>query len=161
TLSYPGPFSSVPAGDYQIMALLDRDHSYTYNAAGPGDVLSPVTKVSMPSAETSLTLSKVIPEPKITVPSNARLVEFIRPVLSAFWGRPIKMEATVILPTRYDKTTQKYPTVYNVSGYGGTHLNALRGAPQREKEMLEGTRPEMINVYLEAHCPLGHHVFAD
>jgi hypothetical protein len=115
----------------------------------------------MPVGETSLTLSKVIPEPQINVPKNARLVEFVSPMLSAFWGRPIKMEATVILPPSYDKSSQKYPTVYNVSGYGGTHLNALRGAAQREKEMLDGTRPEMINVYLEAHCPLGHHVFAD
>jgi S-formylglutathione hydrolase FrmB len=160
-LSFPGAFSSAPAGEYQVMALLDRDHSYTYNGPGSGDVLSPVVKASMPSAETSLSLSKIIPTPKIEVPHNARLVEFVSPMLSAFWGRPIKMEATVILPPSYDKTTQKYPTVYNVSGYGGTHLNALRGAAQREKEMVDGTRPEMITVFLEAHCPLGHHVFAD
>ena len=161
TLSFPGAFSTAPSGEYQVMALLDRDHSYTYNSVGPGDVLSAVIKASMPVGETSLTLSKVIPEPQINVPKNARLVEFVSPMLSAFWGRPIKMEATVILPPTYDKGSQKYPTVYNVSGYGGTHLNALRGAAQREKEMLDGTRPEMINVYLEAHCPLGHHVFAD
>jgi len=82
-------------------------------------------------------------------------------MLSAFWGRPITMKATVILPPSYNKTTQRYPTVYNVSGYGGTHLNALRGAAAREKEMLDGKRPEMINVYLEAQVPLGHSVFAD
>ena len=116
----------------------------------------------MPAGETSLTLSKVLPEQKITVPPNARLIEFESPMLSAFWGRPVKMLASVILPPSYDKEkTRRYPTVYNVSGYGGSHLNALRGAADREKEMLEGKRPEMINVYLEAHCSLGHHVFAD
>ncbi|MEP7074474.1 MAG: alpha/beta hydrolase-fold protein [Acidobacteriota bacterium] len=161
-LSFPGPFSTAPAGEYQIMALLDRDHSYTYNGTGPGDIYSVVTKVSMPGNDLSLTLSKVIPEPKIVVPANARLIEFTSPMLSAFWGKPVKMEASVILPPSYDKSKmQRYPTVYNVSGYGGTHLNALRGAAAREKEMIDGKRPEMINVYLEAHCSLGHHVWAD
>ncbi|MEP6850005.1 MAG: alpha/beta hydrolase-fold protein [Acidobacteriota bacterium] len=160
-LSFPSSFSAAPAGEYQIMALLDRDHSYTYNGAGPGDIYSIVSKVSMPGNDLSLTLSKVIPEPKIVVPVNARLIEFTSPMLSAFWGKPVKMEATVILPPSYDKSSQKYPTVYNVSGYGGSHINALRGAAAREKEMLDRKRPEMINVYLEAHCSLGHHVWAD
>ena len=160
-LSFPSAFSTAPAGQYQIFALLDRDHSYTYNEMGPGDIYSIVVKASMPSAETSITLTKTVPERKVDVPANARLVEFESPLLSAFWGRPIKMRASVILPPSYNKTTQRYPTVYNVSGYGGTHLNALRGAAAREKEMLDGKRPEMINVYLEAQVPLGHSVFAD
>lgn len=160
-LSYPSPFASAPAGNYQIFALLDRDHSYTYNGPGSGDVYSEVVKTTAPFSSAELTLYKAIPQPKIVVPANARLVEFESPMLSAFWGRPIKMTASVILPPGYDRSTQKYPVIYNVSGYGGTHLNPLRGAPQREKEMLEGKRPEMINVFLEAHVPMGHSVFAD
>ncbi|MEP6787051.1 MAG: alpha/beta hydrolase-fold protein [Acidobacteriota bacterium] len=160
-LSFPGAFSTAPLGQYEIFALLDRDHSYTYSEAGPGDIYSVVVKAPMPAAEISIALSKVVPERKVDVPANARLIEFESPMLSAFWGRPIEMKASVILPPSYDKTTQKYPTVYNVSGYGGTHLNALRGAAAREKEMLDGKRPEMINVYLEAQVPLGHSVWAD
>lgn len=30
TLAYPAPFSTAPAGDYQIMALVDVDHSFPY-----------------------------------------------------------------------------------------------------------------------------------
>src|SRR6185369_17851747 len=56
-LAFPGPFSSAPAGDYQIFALLDRDHSYTYGGKGPGDIYSVVTKSPMPSGETVITLS--------------------------------------------------------------------------------------------------------
>jgi len=160
-MAFPSGFSAAPAGQYQIFALLDRNHSYTYDEAGPGDLYSVVVKTAMPAAETAITLSKAVAEPKVTVPANARLVEFESPMLSAFWGRPIKMKASVILPPSYDKSKQTYPTVYNVSGYGGTHLNALRGAAAREKEMLEGKRPEMISVFLEANVPLGHSVFAD
>lgn len=161
SLSFPTAFSAAPAGSYQIFALLDRDHSYTYNGPGSGDVYSEVVRATAPFLTVELKLYRAVPQRKIDVPANARLVEFESPMLSAFWGRPIKMKASVILPPGYDKTTQKYPVIYNVSGYGGTHLNPLRGALQREKEMLEGKRPEMISVFLEAQVPLGHSVFAD
>ena len=162
-LAFPGGFSSAPAGEYQVMALLDRDHSYTYfNNAGPGDLVSPVVRVTMPTAETSLTLSFRLQSRPPAIPANVRVVEFESPMLSKFWGRPIKMQASVVLPPGYDKSkTQRYPTVYSIHGYGGDHLNALGGVSAMSKEMSDGTWPEMIYVYLNAHCPMGHHVFAD
>ena len=162
TLAFPAAFSNAPAGTYQIMALLDRDHSYTYDGFGAGDLLSLVIKTKMPADETDLTLSKAVPESTITIPANARLIDFESPMLSAFWGRPVKMQASVILPPSYDKSkTKTYPTVYGITGYGGTHYNALRGAANLARDMTDGKRPEMIYVYLEPKCPLGHHVFAD
>jgi enterochelin esterase-like enzyme len=159
-LAFPRKFSEAPAGEYQIMALLDRDHSYTYNGMGAGDVYSAVVKAKMPATESVLTLSKEMPAQKIDVPPNAKIIEFDSPALSAFWGRPVKMQATVVLPPSYDKSSpQKYPTVYGIHGYGGTHLYS--GAARLTKEMTEGKQPEMIYVYLNAQCSLGHHVFAD
>ena len=161
-LAFPRKFSDAAKGEYQIMALLDRDHSYTYNSVGAGDIVSAVTKVSMPSAETTLTLSKVVPERKPEIPANVKLVEFESPALSDFWGKPVKMEATVILPPGYDADKkQKFPTVYLIHGYGGTHLGQIRGAAMLEKLMTEKKIPEMIYVGLNAHTTLGHHVFAD
>ena len=161
-LSFPSPFSEAPAGDYLIFAILDRDHSYTYNGPGSGDVYSQVVKAAMPlGSAAELTLQKTIPERKVDVPANFRLVEFESPMLSAFWGRPVKMKASVLLPPSYDTSKQKYPAVYSISGYGGTRLNPLRGAADRQKEMLEGKRPEMITVFLESQMSLGHHAWAD
>lgn len=161
-LAFPRKFSDAAKGEYQIMALLDRDHSYTYNSIGAGDIASAVTKVSMPAAETSLTLSKVVPERKLEIPANVKLVEFESPALSAFWGRPVKMEATVILPPSYEADKkQKFPTVYLIHGYGGSHLGQARGAANLTKLMTEKKIPEMIYVGLNAHTTLGHHVFAD
>src|SRR5438105_7457948 len=45
--AFPSRFSSAPAGEYQIFALLDRDHSYTYSEAGPGDIYSRVVRATM------------------------------------------------------------------------------------------------------------------
>jgi enterochelin esterase-like enzyme len=163
TLSFPGPFSAAPEGDYQIMALLDRDHSYTYDGAGAGDILSSVVKAKMPAAETELVLSNSVPEPQPAIyPPNVKIIDFESPALSRFWGRPIKIQASVVLPPDYDKSKQsRFPTVYSVHGYGGDNLKSLRGVPNLLKEMTDGKRPQMIYVYLNAHCPLGHHVFAD
>jgi S-formylglutathione hydrolase FrmB len=161
-LAVPRKFSEAAAGEYQVMALLDRDHSYTYDGAGAGDLYSSVVKVKMPSADTVLTLSKEIPEGKPVIPANVKVVEYESPMLSAFWGRPILMQASVVLPPNYDKdTAAKYPTVYSIHGYGGNHLKGLRGVPDLTKAMAEGKRPEMIYVYLNANNSLGHHVFAD
>ena len=160
--AFPQKFSAAPAGEYQIMALLDRDHSYTYDGAGAGDLTSEVVKVSMPSADTELVLSKILPEKKIEVPENARVVEFESPLLSAFWGKPMKIESSVILPPDYTASkNQKYPTIYLVHGYGGDHLKQLRGATFIANLMKEGKIPPMIYVALNAHTTLGHHVFAD
>jgi hypothetical protein len=145
------------------MALLDRDHSYTYfNGPGEGDIYSGVVKTAMPAADTTLTLSRVIPARQVTIPANVHVVEFESPMLSKFWGRPVKMQAAVALPPSYDRSgTQRYPTVYSIHGYGGDHLSQIANVPTMAKEMSDGTWPEMIYVYLDAHCPMGHHVFAD
>lgn len=161
-LAFPRKFSAAPAGEYQIMALLDRDHSYTYNGMGAGDLYSAVAKVKMPAAQTELTLSKTVPDGLGAFYRNVKTIEFESPMLSAFWGRSIKMQASVVLPPGYDKSnTQKYPTVYGIHGYGGNHWSGLSRVPEMTKAMSEGTQPEMIYVYLNAQCSLGHHVFAD
>jgi len=161
-LSFPQKFSAAPQGEYQVMALLDTNHSYTYDGAGTGDIYSPVVKVAMPAAETELTLSKVVPEKKFDIPASVKVIEFESTMLSAFWGRPVKMQASVMLPPNYDKNkAEKYPTVYAIHGYGGNHLKSLRSVPGLMKSMTEGKIPEMIYVFLNANCPLGHHVFAD
>ncbi len=160
-VSFPASFTSAPAGEYLLFALLDRDHSYTYSGPGAGDIYSKVVKVTLPAGEAKLSLSGTVPKRNIPAVDGARVVEFDSPLLSRFWGRPIKMEATVVLPPSYDKSKDKFPVVYSIHGYGGTHLSALRQAEKIRKEMSEGKRPEMIWVFLNGHFSLGHHAFAD
>jgi hypothetical protein len=72
------------------------------------------------------------------------------------------MRAAVVLPPSYHNSTNtRYPTVYKIHGFGGSHLGAWRSAPALLKKMADGALPEMINVYLDGSCPMGHHEFAD
>lgn len=161
--AFPNAFSLARTGKYTVIALLDRDHSYTYNGMGPGDLVSPLVTATMPATSTDLGLSTSIAQPKPEAyPPNVKFVEFTSPMLSAFWGRPIIMQASVVLPPDYEKSKWlRFPTVYNVHGYGGTHIGHLSEVPEMMAEMTSGKRPQMIYVYLNAHCPLGHHAFAD
>jgi enterochelin esterase-like enzyme len=165
-LSFPAPFSTAPAGDYQVMALLDVDHSYTYNGAGAGDLYSAVETARnlKPSSSQAieLTLAKRVDDKPIEDTASVKLVTFESPSLTKFWGRPIRMRAGVVLPPGYAKgKAARYPTVYNVHGYGGSHRTAWRRGPDLVRQMADGKLPEMIYVFLDASFALGHHVFAD
>lgn len=83
-------------------------------------------------------------------------------LLTAFWGRPMHMDAGVLLPPGFEKS-EHLPVCYSIHGFGGSHLSVLRGGTRllREFAKPKSDYPRMIYVYLNARCPLGHHVFAD
>ena len=165
--AFPQPFSQAKAGTYQVMALLDPNHSYPYHGQDEGDLTSQVvTLENLNPADTKpieLTLSRLTPaRMKLADTESIKLVEFQSPMLSTFWGRAIKMRAGVVLPPSYDKEpTRTYPTVYHIHGFGGDHTGAWRGGPLLVKAMTEGKQPEMIHVSLDGSFSTGHHEFAD
>src|SRR5262245_37833016 len=106
--AYPRPFSQAKPGTYQVMALLDLDHSYAYHGEDEGDLTSAVVKVETlnpaDAKPIELTLTRSTPtrfKPADT--ENVKLVEFQSPMLSKFWGRAITMRAGVVLPPSYGK----------------------------------------------------------
>lgn len=169
--AYPRPFSQARPGTYQVMALLDANHSYAYNGEGEGDLKSEVVKLEKLNPADAkqdarlieLTLSRANPaRPKPTDTDSIKLVEFQSPALTQFWGRPITMRAGVVLPPGYVKDDKKsYAAVYHIHGFGGDHTGAWRQGAQLVKEMTEGKHAEMIHVYLDGSFPTGHHEFAD
>ncbi len=147
-IAFPLPFSQAPAGEWYYMAILDRDHSYARAGAGPGDFVSAV------STEPKLTLTKENPaRPALVDTDTVKLVDFESPQLSRFFGRPIRMQAGVVLPENFAKPGVRFPTVYHVHGFGGDHSAAWRAKPV--------TKFNAVHVYLNANVPGGHHVFAD
>ena len=130
--AYPRPFSQAKPGTYQVMALLDPDHSYAYHGEDEGDLTSAVVKVEnlnpADAKPIELTLTRSAParfKPADT--GNVKLVEFQSPMLTKFWGRAITMRAGVVLPPSYGKDPKKtYAGVYHVHGFGGDHTAAWR-----------------------------------
>jgi hypothetical protein len=165
--AYPKPFSQAPAADYQIMALLDPDHSYPYTGQNEGDLYSSVVRLPgldpAHAAGIALTIDRRTEARfKIADTDSIKLVEFESPALSKFWGRPIIMQAGVVLPPGFSSNPRKsYPAVYHVHGFGGDHTAAWRQGDGLIKAMADGKQMEMVHVFLNGHCPTGHHEFAD
>ncbi|HYX68542.1 MAG TPA: alpha/beta hydrolase-fold protein [Terriglobales bacterium] len=167
TLAFPKPFAEAAPGDYQLMAVLDTLHTYPYSGLGEGDLSSELVTVRSfdpaTTAPVELTLSRLVPAERFRETPNLKLVEFESPRLSRFWGRPITMKAVVLLPPGYGReAARRYPTVYVVPGFEADHLWAAANlAPALAHAMETRKIPEMIYVFLDGQCPLGHHEFAD
>src|SRR5712671_1121636 len=91
---------------------------------------------------------------------NLKLFERRSDLLSAFWGREMKIEAGVVLPPDWQKS-EHLPVCYSIHGFGGSHRASVRQAPQLVEEIKAGKAPRLLYVFLDAQFSLGHHEFAD
>jgi hypothetical protein len=166
-VAYPTPFSQAPAGDYQVMALLDVDHNAGYNTFTDADLRSAVVPLKAfnpgQGSPVELKLSQhARPLPPISLQKGEELIDFVSPSLSRFFGRPIHMRGIVVLPPDYATSKEHYPTVYYTHGYGGNmNYFAVSSAKSIPKDTAEGNLPAMIWVLLDESCPGGTHEFAD
>jgi hypothetical protein len=137
------PFASLnvlPAGDYYVQAMLepytrferadghviwvhnDQWEGQRFNIS-PGNLLSDVQRVHWdPQAGTPITLKLTKTIPPVTVPPDTKWVKRIKiksELLSKFWGQPIYIGATVLLPKGFEHdTTRHYPAVYSQGHFG-------------------------------------------
>jgi enterochelin esterase-like enzyme len=177
-LAYPKAFSALSAGTYEAQAVLDTDHNYNYGGRDPEDLISAVTPEAnwTPGAgpEPVLTIDhRPDQDPRraaamekaksMATPDVARLEEFESPLLTKFWGHPVKIKAWVVLPPGYsDKSTETWPTVYWTHGFGGAIDGALNfGLSVAHSRTVAGKMPPMIWVMLDESIPQGTHEFTD
>ena len=176
-LTFPASFSAIPAGNYEAQAVLDVDHSYNYSERVPKDWISDVVSLKDwtpgSGAEPMLTLdhhpaedakrAAVLANLKAEAkPGIAQLEEFKSPLLSRFWGHPVKLKAWVILPPGYnEQNSARFPTVYWTHGFGGGIDGAMVYGMRLYDRMKSGKMPPMIWVMLDESVPQGTHEFAD
>jgi hypothetical protein len=135
SIGYPlDSLKDIPAGDYSVQALMNvytefkRADGHTIWAhmdqwegqnmtRSPGNLYSDVQKVHLDPAEgfnVKLSLSKVIPP--IQVPPDTQWVKRVKiqsDILTKWWGHPIYLGATAILPKGYDEHPEvNYPVIY-------------------------------------------------
>jgi hypothetical protein len=132
-LGYPKPLADMSAGDYFVEAVINvytdtrradgrsvalRFHDDgvldSFNTA-PGNIYSDVQPAKIGANETlKVTLNHVIPPHER--PSDTEWVKHVRmqsQKLTAFWGRPTYIHATVLLPKGYaDHPNSRYPVVF-------------------------------------------------
>lgn len=143
SLGYPlRGLRDLPAGDYYVQALVniytqfhrsDRhviwahmDHweGQQFNRS-PGNLYSTVERLRLdPASDQTVKLSLARVIPPVKVPADTPWVKRIKiesPLLSHFWGRPIYLGATILLPEGYDSHPGvRYPVIY-LQGHFSLH----------------------------------------
>jgi hypothetical protein len=151
----------VPPGDYYAQALLnvytefhradghviwahmDQWEGQRFNRA-PGNLVSDVQRVHVDrDATISLALTRVLPP--VEVPADTKWVKRIKiqsKLLTAFWGRPIYIGATVLLPKGFDEEPgRQYPAIYIQGHFGlGAPFGFDPDTAQRESAELRAAR---------------------
>lgn len=166
-LAYPGPLDSLEPGSYRAQALFDLDETNRDYNTGPGNLYSPVISCTLRGARggtVELVMTNAISEKERKDTDWVKLVEVRSRLLSEFHGRETKLRAAVILPAHYaDKAGARFPTLYQVPGFGGRHTSAWGWLDSSEgAKWKKGEVPlPMLRVILDPDVPLGHSVFAN
>ncbi len=161
--AFPEPLSQLAPGRYRAQALFDRDLDHHHPGRAPGNVYSNVAEIEVPETgpeRYSLVLDQTI-EPR-AFPESERIREIVirSECLSRFHGREVEERAAVVLPASYDSSPdRRYPVLYIIPGFGGSHRDAVQHAGMRRP--LEEGEAEFIRVMLSGDCKWGHHVYAD
>jgi len=110
----------------------------------PGNLKSGVQRVHLdPSANPSQVIKLVASEalPAVVVPPDTEWVKrfkFQSPLLTKFWGRPIYLGATVLMPKDYARQTISYPVIYNQGHFGLTNPLGFRTEPPSAETLKQG-----------------------
>ncbi len=135
TLGWPlKSLKQLPPGDYYVQALIniytefhradghtiwahmDQWEGQQFNQS-PGNLYSTVQEVKLdPAAGYDIKLETANVIPPIQVPPDTKYVKrvkFASKLVSQFWGHPMYIGATVLLPKGYEEhPKQRYPVVY-------------------------------------------------
>jgi hypothetical protein len=160
TLGFPfASLSTLPAGDYYVQALLNvytqvhRKDSHTiwvhmdqwegqqWNRSA-GNLVSDIQSVHIDTAagfDIKLSLTKKLPHADPPPDTDwVKRVKIQSKMLSEFWGHPIYVGATLLLPKDYDMNPgTKYPAIY-IQGHFGLGapfgFSAQAGPPETEAQ---------------------------
>ncbi len=161
-LGFPVTVDKVPKATYSIQAVMDFDYGERSFSTAAGNGYSRTLRRELDGTSSGLVelrIDQIYKAKPFIETDRVKLVDIESKLLTAFHGRSTHLRAGVVLPRSFATEPQRrYPVVYEVPGFGGTHF-AAHAAAQRDATNVAGV--EMIYVVLDPSCRFGHHVFAD
>jgi len=158
-LAYPSPSSKIdPNGDY-AQAVVRFNPFERKIGDGPGNGYSQVVIIGDGPSSPEFVVDRLTPSPRFPETAWRKEIQVHSKLLSDFYGRDVSLKAAVLLPSHYDaETSRRYPTIFTVPGFGGTHYPRPSDSSSRPASV---NGVDFLRVLLDPRCPLGHHVFAD
>jgi hypothetical protein len=158
-------YSEFKRADGHVLWMHDDQWEGQNWARSPGNIYGTAQKIHLdPKAKTVIKLVADHVIPPIVVPADNEYVQrfkFQSPSLTKFWGRPIYLGATVLLPRDYKTSTISYPVNYQqghfsiAAPYGFEAAAGSRGAtsPSFHDEWLSDKFPRMLVVTFQHPTP--------
>ena len=155
----PKPLDQLNLSGWKVQAVA-RFNSWERNVGdGAGNGFSATVVVPNGAGEIDLPITQLVSERKFPENEWCKLLRVRSKLLSEFHKHDVVLQAAVLLPASYHKQPdRKYPVIFTIPGFGGTHFDGVRTQPISEQN--DGG-VEFIRLMLDPSCPLGHHVFAD
>lgn len=155
----PKPVDQLNLAGWKVQAVA-RFNSWERKVGdGAGNGFSPTAVVPSDAGTIDLPITELIPERSFPENEWCKLLRVRSKLLSEFHQRDVFLQAAVLLPASYHKQPErKYPVIFTIPGFGGTHFDGVRTEPVNEQD---NSGVEFIRLMLDPSCPLGHHVFAD
>lgn len=157
---FPKNFDELDLTGMRVQAVV-RFNSFERNVGtGAGNGFSEPLEIG-DQEMISLPITSLVTKPKPTLDDRSTVVAIESKLISEFLQAPFSLRATVTVPESYqDNPDQRYPVIYEIPGFGGTHLDKR----QLQRHLAPSTNDldvEFIKVMLDPSCPGGHHVFAN
>lgn len=176
TLGYPfNSLGDMPPGDYFIQAVLskytefERSDGHTvwmHNdqwegqnwRRSPGNLISDVQQIFMdPTGTRTFQLETGNVLPPIEMQPDTRWVKRIKiqsDILTEFWGQPMYLGATVLLPKGYDEHPGTYyPTVFNQGHFSTRAPLGFREGSDLYEAWISNDFPRFIGVTIQHPTP--------
>lgn len=166
--------ADIPAGDYWVQAMVnvysefrradgkvlwmhdDQWEGQQWNRS-PGNLFSQPQRIRVdPMAKGVIRLVADQKVPPIAFPANTAWVERFRfesPTLTKFWGRPIHLGATVLLPKDYRTSTISYPVLYEQGHFSAGNPLRFEEGGDLHREWVKDNFPRMIVVTFQHPTP--------
>jgi hypothetical protein len=161
-MGFPYRMDQLPEGQYSVRALVDRNSLEWGLPDAQGNAFSSVAVFDIAKKPVFLTIDHLVASKPFVETEVHKEVSITSKLLSDFYGRPVEIEAAVILPPSYSKNPDRlYPVVFTFPGYGGQHDHIAMGEWNQNRYGMNKMGMDKIFVFLDHDCPLGYHCFAD
>jgi S-formylglutathione hydrolase FrmB len=161
-IAFPKGLAELDLTGYRVQAVARFNPFERRVGSGTGNAYSAVAAVATQaeaSAPQELLIDKLVEDKPFPENRWFKLVKVRSRLLSDFHNRNVHMQGSVRLPASYyDEPDRRYPVIFEIPGFGGTHLMRVPTEPVEEQN---AGGVEFFRVTLDPSCPLGHHAFAD
>jgi len=163
----------LPPGDYIVQAFVnvysefrradghtvwmhdDQWEGQHWNIS-PGNLYSRPRTVRIDAATEPIRLVADQVIPPVEVPADTAFVKRLKiqsALLTRFWGRPIHLGATVLLPRDYETSTVKYPVLYRQGHFSLAPPLGFQEGNELYQAWMRDDFPRMIVVTLQHPAP--------